>query len=228
MSFVGKALFEIFRFPIAVLFHLAGWKITRKTLEQDKLVLTGTPHTSNWDYPLFLASSIVLRRKMYVTVKSELFFFPIAGLLKAIGCIPVYRDSSNNLVDQLVEMVNSRERILLLFTPSGTRSYAEYWKSGFYWTAHKAGVPILNAIANYKTKTVHMHVMYEPSGDLEADLEYVRQEQEKHGHGLYPEKTNPVRTRAEYEASLEENASDDDMMDAMADDDSSSTQERSA
>lgn len=204
MSFVGKILYEIFRFPIVVLFRLSGWKLTRQTLEHDKLVMTGTPHTSNLDYLLFLLSALYLRRKIFVTIKSEVFFPPLGWILKAIGGIPVDRGSSQNLVEQLVKMIDSRERILLLFTPDGTRSYAEYLKTGFYWTAVEAGVPILSAIANYKTKTVHMHLLYEPSGDIEADIAVMREEQEKHGIALYPDKANPIRTRAAYEASLEE------------------------
>jgi 1-acyl-sn-glycerol-3-phosphate acyltransferase len=197
MENLKKFLFEIIiRWPVVTFFHLLGWRINRETIEEDKLVLTGAPHTSNWDYPVFLWAAIYLRRKIYVTVKKELFNFPPLGwFVGFVGGIPIDRSSSHNLVDQMAERINEHERILLLFTPDGTRSYRPYWKTGFYWTALKAGVPILLGIPNYKEKCVYVHVQFTPSGDIEKDMVMIREAQEKYGHGLYPENANPVVLR---------------------------------
>lgn len=196
MKTIKKILFEIFRWPFATLFWLMGWRINRETIEDDKIILTGAPHTSNWDYPIFLLAAITLRRKIYVTVKQEAFKFPpFAWFVRAVGGIPIDRTSSHNVVDQMVDRLNEADKMVLLFTPEGTRSYRPYWKTGFYWTAHKAGVPIMLGIPDYKKKMVYLHVRFMPSGDIEKDFEMIREAQEKYGVGLYPEKANPVVLR---------------------------------
>lgn len=196
METVKKILFEIIRWPYVTFFKLLGWSINRETIEDDKIILTGSPHTSNWDYPVFLFAALYMRRKIYVTVKQELTQIPLLGwFIKAFGGIPIDRARSHNLVDQMVERLNERERMVLLFTPDGTRSYRPYWKTGFYWTAVEAGLPIMLGIPNYKEKKIYLHVRIMPSGDIEKDMEIIREAQEKYGLGLYPENTNPVVLR---------------------------------
>jgi len=202
MNIVKRILFEIFRFPLVSLWKLAGWRITRDEIEDDKVVLTGAPHTSNWDYFHFLMSALTLRRKIYVTVKKELFFPPLGWLLKALGGIPVDRHNSQNLVGQLAEKIKNSERMVLLFTPDGSRSYRPYWKSGFYWTAVEAGVPIILGIPDFRTKVINLDTKFMPSGDIETDFAMIREQQEKHGYGLYNKKANPVITREAYEAQI--------------------------
>jgi 1-acyl-sn-glycerol-3-phosphate acyltransferase len=196
MKLIKKILFEIFRWPFVTLFWLSGWRINRETIEDDKIILTGSPHTSNWDYPVFLLAALTLRRKIYVTVKKELMAFPPAGwFIRFVGGIPIDRSSSHNLVDQMVERLNEADKMVLLFTPDGTRSYRPNWKTGFYWTAYKAGLPIMLGIPNYPEKKIYLHDPFIPSGDIEKDFEMIREVQEKYGVGLYPENTNPVVLR---------------------------------
>jgi 1-acyl-sn-glycerol-3-phosphate acyltransferase len=83
----------------------------------------------------------------------------------------------------------------MVFSPDGTRGYRPHWKTGFYWVAVKANVPIVCAAIDYKNKTITMDLMLKPSGDIEADMAIIRDYQEKHGLGLYPENMNPVVLR---------------------------------
>ena len=208
MTFIGRILFEIFRFPLVFLWKLAGWRLTQDAIEDDKIVLTGAPHTSNWDYLHFLMAALTLRRKIYVTIKQELFFPPLGWILKALGGIPVDRHNSQNLVDELAQRLRESERMVLLFTPDGSRSYRPYWKSGFYWTALEAGVPIMLGIPDFRTKLINLDTKFIPSGNIEEDFVMIREQQEKHGYGLYNEKANPVITRDAYEAQIIEEETD--------------------
>lgn len=208
MTFIGRILFEIFRFPLVFLWKLAGWRLTQDAIEDDKIVLTGAPHTSNWDYLHFLMAALTLRRKIYVTIKQELFFPPLGWILKALGGIPVDRHNSQNLVDELAQRLRESERMVLLFTPDGSRSYRPYWKSGFYWTALEAGVPIMLGIPDFRTKLINLDTKFVPSGNIEEDFVMIRDQQEKHGYGLYNEKANPVITRDAYEAQIIEEETD--------------------
>lgn len=202
MSIIQRVLFEIFRAPLALMWYLMGWRLSIDELEDDKVILTGSPHTSNWDYMHFLLAAITLRRKIYVTIKSELFFFPLGPILKALGGIPIDRHSSHNFVEQLSERLNEADRMVLLFTPDGTRSYRPYWKTGFYWVAQETGIPVTLAIPDYRKKFVYMDYKFHPTGDIEEDFIKVRELQETYGYGLYHEKTNPVITRKAYEEEL--------------------------
>jgi 1-acyl-sn-glycerol-3-phosphate acyltransferase len=211
MKLIEKILFEIFRWPFVTLFWLSGWRLDRETIEEDKIILTGSPHTSNWDYPVFLLAALTLRRKIYVTVKQELVNAPYGWFVRLVGGIPIDRSKSQNLVDQLVESIKEREKMVLLFTPDGTRSYKPYWKTGFYWTAVEAGVPIMLGIPNYPKKTIHLHDPFMPSGDIEKDFAMIREIQGKYGVGLYPENTNPVVLRPKEDGASEE-AKEEQMM----------------
>lgn len=209
MKFVKRLLLEIVRAPLMFIWKgLMGWTIDRETIEDDKIILTGSPHTSNWDYLHFLLAALSLRRKIYVTIKSELFFPPLGWILKALGGIPIDRHASHNFVEQLAEFIDSKERIVLLFTPDGTRSYRPHWKTGFYWVAVETGLPIMLGIPDFPKKHVHLNYKFMPTGDLEADFALIREQQDTYGVGLYPEKANPVITRSAYEARVMDNETD--------------------
>ena len=199
MNMIQRVLFEIFRAPLALFWYLRGWRLSIDKLEDDKVILTGSPHTSNWDYMNFLLAAITLRRKIFVTIKSELFFFPLGPILKALGGIPIDRHSSQNFVEQLSDRLREADRMVLLFTPDGTRSYRPYWKTGFYWVSKETGIPVTLAIPHYKNKLVYMDYKFHPTGDIEEDFIKIRELQEQYGYGLYHEKTNPVITRKSYE-----------------------------
>lgn len=200
MAFIKQVLYEIVRFPIIALWRLSGWRVTQPSVPEDKVVMTGAPHTSNIDYLFFLLTALHLRRKIYVTVKKELFFFPVGNVIAALGGIPIDRENSYNLVGKLAERLKEADRMILLFTPDGSRSYRPHWKSGFYWTAYEAGVPIRLGIASYRKRIVNVDHQIIPSGDIEADFEIIRQLQTQYGAGLFDSRSNPVITRAAYKA----------------------------
>jgi 1-acyl-sn-glycerol-3-phosphate acyltransferase len=206
MNWFSRSLLEIIRFPLVTIWHLAGWRISTNLPADRVLVVTGAPHTSMWDYLLFLCGILELRWRPVVTIKHTMFKPPIGWFLRWFGGIPIDRTRSNNMVDQLAEQIQQAPddvQTAYIFTPEGTRSYRDYWKTGFYWTAMKADVRILCAAVNYKEKRIYLDLVFKPSGNLEADFEMIRAYQEKHGVGLYPEKANKLALRAQQEAQPE-------------------------
>jgi 1-acyl-sn-glycerol-3-phosphate acyltransferase len=195
MEFIKRILLEVFRWPIVNVWYLTGWSVSQEKIDEPRLVITGAPHTSNWDYFMFLLAILHLRRRPFVTAKDSLFKPPIGFFIRFFGGIPIDRSKSNNLVQQMRERINSREKIWIVFSPDGTRSYRPYWKTGFYWVAIEADVPIACAAINYKTRIITIDLIFKPSGDIEADMAMIREYQEKYGSGLYPKKENPVVLR---------------------------------
>jgi 1-acyl-sn-glycerol-3-phosphate acyltransferase len=158
-------------FSIAFL-KLTGWKI-EGSLPPDgmKCVLIAAPHTSNWDLPYTLMVAFVLRLNIYWMGKSQIFSPPFRGLMMWLGGIPVQRESANNLVAASAEAIKAADGPLqLVVPPEGTRSKVRYWKSGFYYIALGAQVPIVMAYMDYSRKVSGLGPVFHPTGDLEADM----------------------------------------------------------
>lgn len=193
-------LVELILVPIRHLYmllvwRLRGWQTVGQLPDLDKFIVTGAPHTSNEDYFLFLGGAAQLGRRARVTIKKEWFFPPLSWILGGLGGIPIDRSGSKGLVDQLVDFIKQQERIVLVFTPEGTRSYRDHWKTGFYHVAVKAGVPIVPVALNYAQKRIYYGAVFYPTGDMETDFAFFRDWYGEYGAGRYPEKVNDVRIR---------------------------------
>jgi 1-acyl-sn-glycerol-3-phosphate acyltransferase len=57
--------------------------------------------------------------------------------------------------------------------PEGTRQYTKEWKTGFYYLAVGANVPILPVAMDYKTKEIRFMSLVYPTGDIAGDLEKI-------------------------------------------------------
>ena len=151
---------------------LSGWKI-EGSLPPDgnKSVLIAAPHTSNWDLPYTLMVAFVLRLNIYWMGKEQIFKPPFRGLMRWLGGIPVQRETSNNLVAASIEAIKAaRGPLQLVVPPEGTRSNTRYWKTGFYYIAVGAQVPIVMAYMDYKRKLSGLGPVFSPTGDIEADM----------------------------------------------------------
>lgn len=157
------------------LLKLFGWKIDEQTPEGvEKCVIVVGPHTSNWDFIIGKLAFISYGVKAKYLIKKEAFIPVFGWLLKAMGGIPVDRSKNNNLTDLAVDYFNESESLFLVFTPEGTRSYAPKWKKGFYYIALKAKVPIYIAYMDYSKKIGGFHSLFQPTGDVEKDIEYIK------------------------------------------------------
>jgi len=165
---------EVVRWLSSAYLSLAGWKVRGDWPGLDKAVLVAAPHTSNWDGLNMLATAGVYRVKLAWMGKKSLTQGPFGWALKALGCAPIDRSQSNDVVNVMREQFAARERMILAIPPEGTRSLAREWKSGFYHIAHGAGVPLVISVLDYGTKRVSLAAVVEPSGDYTADLALIQ------------------------------------------------------
>ncbi len=170
-----------------LLLKILGWKIQGNFPALNKCVVVGAPHTSQWDFVFAVLFSFSEKSSAKFFMKKELFVFPLKGLLKLLGGIPVNRQSKNNLVQDMVDRFNTHEKFILALTPEGTRSKVNDWKSGFYRIAVGANVPIVLAYMDYAKKNVGVKKIFEPTGDYEKDLTEIK-EVYKTVTPKYPEK----------------------------------------
>ncbi|WP_448567258.1 lysophospholipid acyltransferase family protein [Thermus sp.] len=179
-----------------------GWTLKIEPPPSKKYVLIGAPHTSNWDFIVGLLGLWGGRIRARFLGKKELFKPPLGYLMRALGGIPVDRSRRANLVDQVAEIFKREEEIAILITPEGTRGKAPYWRTGFYYMALKAGVPIALGYADYRRKEVGIGAYLYPTGDIRKDFALIREfYQDK--TGLRPEKQGPIRIREEVEGGME-------------------------
>lgn len=141
-----------------------------------KCVVIGAPHTSNWDFVLALpALQIMGIRHLKYLIKKEFFYFPFKYLFYATGGIPVDRSKKNDLTAYLKQLLLTHDTLYLLFPPEGTRKRVARWKTGFYYTALDAGLPIVLGFIDYKKRELGFGPIVYPSGNLAADMEKIEQ-----------------------------------------------------
>ena len=152
--------------------RLTGWKLDGELPPgQDKCVLIAAPHTSNWDLPYTLMVAFALRLNIYWMGKAQIFRFPFGPIMRWLGGIAVQREKNNNLVAASAEAIKAADGPLqLVVPPEGTRSKTRYWKTGFYWIAVSAEVPIVMAYMDYARKLSGLGPVFVPTGDIEADM----------------------------------------------------------
>lgn len=149
-----------------------GWTIEGELPPSaSKSVLIAAPHTSNWDLPYTLMVAFALRLNIYWMGKQSIFSFPFGGLMKWLGGIPVNREQSNNLVNASAQAITDAQGSLqLVVPPEGTRSKTRYWKTGFYYIALGAQVPIVMAYMDYGRKRSGLGPVFQPTGNIEQDM----------------------------------------------------------
>jgi 1-acyl-sn-glycerol-3-phosphate acyltransferase len=153
---------------------LFGWRLVGALPATPKYVIIAAPHTSNWDFIVAILAAAAFGLRINFMMKDELFRPPWGWFFRALGGIPINRRSNNNVVQQMVQRFAERERLALVIPPEGTRSKVTKWKTGFYYIALGAGVPILLGFADFARKQVGFGPLITPTGDIEADLAGIR------------------------------------------------------
>lgn len=159
-------------------------------------VIICAPHTSNVDYLLMILVAWSKGMTLSWLGKKELFRPPMGWVMRATGGISVDRRAPQGLVGQLAEEFEKNPNLMLAIPAEGTRSLTEYWKSGFYRIAQRAGVPLSLAFINKSKRESGFGPLLEPTGDIAADMVVIR-EFYTPMVGLKPENFGPVRLREE-------------------------------
>jgi len=153
---------------------LFGWSYELNVEIPDKCVICVAPHTSNWDYIIGMLFYKSIGGNPHVLMKKEWFFFPLKYLFKALGALPVNRKIRTSVSDQMVEQFNLKNHFQLVISPEGTRKKNSHWKTGFYYIAMNAGVPITLAYIDYSKKEVGVKTIFYPTGDTNSDIEKIK------------------------------------------------------
>jgi len=155
---------------------IAGWRIEGELPSNArKCVLIAAPHTSNWDLPYTLMAAFVLRLNVYWIGKASLFRAPFGAVMRWLGGIAVQREQSSNLVAASIAALKAADgSVQLIVPPEGTRGKTTRWKTGFYYIALGAEVPILLAFMDYADRRAGLGPVFQPSGDIDRDMAAIK------------------------------------------------------
>lgn len=171
---LGKQKSTILYSIARMVLRVSGWHTHVIPPHTSRYVLIGAPHTSNWDFILALVLMTVERLPIRIMGKDSLFRGPMGVFMRAINAIPVNRRERTSLVDQIGAKFDEHEDLIIGISPEGTRSKTSRWRTGFYYIAYKAKVPIVMAYMDYRNKIVGLGPSIKPTGDIQADFTKIR------------------------------------------------------
>lgn len=158
-----------------IFFKILGWKIVG-TIDPKlkKCVMIVVPHTSWFDFFVGVFTRGIVQIEMNFVAKKELFVFPFNFYFKWMGGNPLNRQKNENKVDTIASIFDKKEVFRLAIAPEGTRKKVEEWKTGFYFIAQKANVPIIPVAFDYGKKEVRIYEPFYPTGTIELDLKFLK------------------------------------------------------
>lgn len=151
-----------------------GWKLIVNTPAEDKFLVICAPHTSLWDYPLFLSAILSIDRKCRWLGHSQLFKGVMGPLARLCGGFQLEIDPKTSFVEKLSHEFDIKKSLILCLTPEGSSSFVPRWRTGFYYIALKSEVPIVLGFIDYGKKTVGLGEYFTPTGDIEKDLRFIQ------------------------------------------------------
>jgi 1-acyl-sn-glycerol-3-phosphate acyltransferase len=163
-----------FRYLFKAALRLLGWRVVGQLPDNPKFVIVGAPHTSNWDFVLFLALAFILKGDLRYMGKKELFRWPFTGFFKWCGGVPVDRSRPQGLVEQTVRAIQESDHFQLVITPEGTRKVVGEWKRGFYHIAKQTDILVVAGYVDSRTKTCGIGPIFTLTDDVEADIKVMQ------------------------------------------------------
>ena len=164
-----------------------GWKITGYRPEMNKILYIGAPHTSGWDFILGLLVRSAWKLNINFVGKHNLFKPPFGFIFRALGGYPVDRSKRGNLTDQIAQIFKNVDQFAIMIAPEGTRKKVTSLKSGFYYIAKMAEVPIVMIAINGKDKEVNFSKPHFAHSTWEEEEAFVM-DHYKGIEGINPEK----------------------------------------
>ena len=173
-----------------------GWTFHGEIPRIPKMIVIGAPHTTNWDFVLYLSALHHFRIKATYIGKHTLFRWPFGWFFRMFGGIPVDRSKPGGRVGEGARACDAADKMILVMAPEGTRSNAPHWKSGFVKIAEGADGPGGVALVDFAKKQLTIGPTISYKNDAEEFMDQVR-DFYADKQGLYPEKQGPVRLAEE-------------------------------
>lgn len=157
-----------------IFYKIWGWKIEGEfPKDLPKYMAIGGPHTSNWDFILSILARTIQGADIKFIAKKSLFKWPLGYFMRKLGGYPVDRKKGTNFVDFVIDLFNSKEKFAIAITPEGTRRRVKKFKTGFFYIARGANIPICVVVFDAKNKVYRINPPFYLSENEEEGLEQV-------------------------------------------------------
>jgi 1-acyl-sn-glycerol-3-phosphate acyltransferase len=157
-------------FSKLILIKILKWKTVGSFADLPKVVVAVFPHTSNYDFVLAIMIRSIIKEEINYVGKKELFNPLTSWFFKGLGGAPLNRAGNQNVVEGIVKIYNERDTFRLAIAPEGTRKRVDDWKTGFYYIAKGANVPIQLVAFDYPKREVVFYPVFTPTKDIEKDF----------------------------------------------------------
>lgn len=159
-----------------IYFKIMGWNFYGSWPSGiKKAVVIVVPHTSWHDFYLGLLVRRILKVDIKFVAKKELFKPPFGWYFKWMGGTPLDRTAGQNKVEAIAGLFRKKQEFRLAIAPEGTRKKVKDWKTGFYYIAKAANVPIVMVAFDFGKKNVRISEPLFPTEDREGDFERIRE-----------------------------------------------------
>ena len=160
-----------------IYFKILGWQVlgnknfSKNTVK--KSVIIAAPHTSWHDFYVGVLLRASVGVKTNFIGKKELFVYPLGWFFRILGGAPINRQSNENKVEAIAKLFNDHDEFRMTLAPEGTRKKVKEWRTGFYYIAKAANVPIIMFTLDFENKENKVSEPFYPSDDVEADFKYM-------------------------------------------------------
>jgi len=171
---------------------ITGWTIvddlSYKNYPRQLVIFT---HTSIWELILtFLAKQTIGYENVCIVVWKGHFVGIKGVLLNFLGCIPIENNKKSGNVNEISNLLNSREKFMFCISPEGTRNKVNKFRSGFYHIAKNTGAVYNLCNFDYENHVIYAGNIMIPSDDYSSDCKKIA-EFLSNGKPLYPENSYP-------------------------------------
>ena len=178
-----------------LLCRLHGWKLIGKPIppEAKRCMFVFAPHTSNWDFYHGVLNMYAWAIPVKIAIKNFWTQFPFGLIIKPLGGVgvdrsPKAKDRRGTQIKNMAAVFKKNKEIAFVITPEGSRSRRSRWKTGFYYIAKEAGVPIVTMTADYSTREITFGPVFHPDRqDLDTVMRQMMDFYAHHGRAKYPE-----------------------------------------
>ena len=154
---------------------MMGWKIEGSFDPSiKKAVVIVVPHTSWHDFYIGAFTRKILKTEINYIAKKELFKWPFGWYFQWMGGAPLDRSPGQNQVEAIAEIIKTKDEFRLALSPEGTRKKVAVWRTGYYYIALAANVPIIAVAFDYLTKKVIINEPFYPTGNIDEDTPKLR------------------------------------------------------
>lgn len=169
LNLLGRLVYS----AMLIWFCRSGWRAEGHLPPEHKFILVGAPHTSNWDFLVFVGTIAAFGKQVHSIGKRTLFRWPFAAMMRGLGGVPVDRSAPRDLVQQMADQFaarDNRDNFVLIVAPEGTRDETDHWKTGFYQIALAAAVPMVCAGPDNPRRRGIIGPVIHATGDFDRDM----------------------------------------------------------